>query len=383
MTVTGKAKEYLDQGIASLQQGDVQSALKYLNMSLSFQGSAEGYFYRVQAQKQQHVSESLLEDVDKALKLCEDDFELRNKLFALQVELIDATTDERERRERMQLAARRQVLEEIDDTQIRELSERFKKPSVRIHGNDGECVSTECKHSRFGGKPLAPPAFEWPRTTNGKPLQFLCQINLKEVSKLAPSKELPKEGLLCFFYESEDQPWGYDPKDRTGHKVAYFESADTVSPTDLPDDLDEEFALRPQHMRFSEEVTFPCEGSDELQDYDFSDEGGEQYAEFLENTYGDGTIHRLFGHPQLVQADWRLECQLVSHGIYCGGPEGYESAEASRLSAGSSDWILLLQIDSDNDGVMWGDSGRLYFCITKQALSARDWDSVWVVLQCY
>jgi hypothetical protein len=36
----------------------------------------------------------------------------------------------------------------------------------------------------------------------------------------------------------------------------------------------------------------------------------------------DSTIHRLLGHPDPVQGDMQLECQLVANGLYCGNASG-------------------------------------------------------------
>jgi uncharacterized protein YwqG len=78
-----------------------------------------------------------------------------------------------------------------------------------------------------------------------------------------------------------------------------------------------------------------------------------------------------------------LECQLTSHGINTGGSEAYHSDQAHALSAGAEDWLLLLQVDSDDDaGMMWGDSGRLSFWIRKQDAASNDFTKVWMVLQC-
>jgi uncharacterized protein YwqG len=74
-------------------------------------------------------------------------------------------------------------------------------------------------------------------------------------------------------------------------------------------------------------------------------------------------IHRCGGHPQEIQGDMRLECQLVTNGLYCGDASGYQDPRRSILEKGAADWHLLLQIDSDEKhlGWMWGDVGRVYF----------------------
>jgi uncharacterized protein YwqG len=53
------------------------------------------------------------------------------------------------------------------------------------------------------------------------------------------------------------------------------------------------------------------------------------------------------------------------------------------LAAGAIDWVLLLQIDSDDaTGMYWGDLGRIYVWIRKDDLRHGRFDAAWLVLQC-
>jgi hypothetical protein len=53
----------------------------------------------------------------------------------------------------------------------------------------------------------------------------------------------------------------------------------------------------------------------------------------------------------------RLQCQLASNGIYVGGPDGYRHPRVGDLKAGAADWLLLWQIDTDEDAKwMWATS---------------------------
>jgi uncharacterized protein YwqG len=93
--------------------------------------------------------------------------------------------------------------------------------------------------------------------------------------------------------------------------------------------------------------------------------------------------HSFGGWPNLIQAPMELECQLVTHGIYVGGPEAYADPRAAGLSRGAVDWRLLLQLDSD-DGLnwMWGDAGMLYFSCREQDMAEGKFDRSWTILQC-
>lgn len=78
------------------------------------------------------------------------------------------------------------------------------------------------------------------------------------------------------------------------------------------------------------------------------------YADVLPS--GDPTIQRLLGHPDPVQGDMQLECQLAANGVYCGDASSSRDPRTARLRPGAADWRLLLQVDSQHEtGMMWGD----------------------------
>ncbi len=84
-----------------------------------------------------------------------------------------------------------------------------------------------------------------------------------------------------------------------------------------------------------------------------------------------------------MQADMQLECQLVTNGINVGTQGRHGDPRVEVLSAGATDWRLLLQIDTeDAAGMMWGDAGRIYYWIRDQDLAKAAWDETWLVLQC-
>ena len=97
------------------------------------------------------------------------------------------------------------------------------------------------------------------------------------------------------------------------------------------------------------------------------------------------STHQLLGHElNLQQSDMQLECQLASHGLYCGDSSGYKDPRRKELESGAGEWRLLFQMDSDDDlNVMWGDCGMLYFWIRKADLRCRYFDKTWTILQCH
>ena len=96
-----------------------------------------------------------------------------------------------------------------------------------------------------------------------------------------------------------------------------------------------------------------------------------------------GPRHQLGGLPVLVQAtSMELQCQLVTHGLYCGDATGYEDPRAKELAPGATDWLLLFQVDSDeNPDMMWVDGGLIYFWIRRQDLVGGRFDQSWLILE--
>ncbi|MBP6745978.1 DUF1963 domain-containing protein [bacterium] len=240
--------------------------------------------------------------------------------------------------------------------------------------------------SKLGGKPDAPSNFIWP-TKDEKPLSFIAQINLSDVPAIEGS-QLPNSGLLSFFYNNE--VWGFDPKDKGGFQVFYFENeidhlkAHQPPPAKTEKKLFGMFSKSVAVLEYSScpltaelTLTLPYE----LKGIALSEEETEKYCELLEAIGGH---HRLLGHAEPIQNEMELECELVTNGLYCGDSTGYHDPRAKKLEKSSDTWNLLLQIDSDDEAeMMWGDAGRLYFWIRAEDLANRQFSNCWMISQCY
>lgn len=233
--------------------------------------------------------------------------------------------------------------------------------------------------SRLGGDPDLPTDASWPHGKNG-PLSFVLQIDLSEVAGILPGEGLPEDGLLSFFYDAVQQPWGFDPADRGSwavrHSPAQVELERRASPAGLSDDG----IFEPLPVAVRGDVSFPSVSSpDVVALLGGWDESWDRYGPVLGDE--DNRVSRLLGHPQPVQGEMQEECQLASNGIYCGDTKHLDDPAAQELVCGAGEWRLLAQLDS-YDSMMWGDVGRLYFWIRDEDLRARNWDAVWLVLQC-
>src|SRR6185369_12449065 len=101
---------------------------------------------------------------------------------------------------------------EVGLTHISELLVSSAKPAILIELMESEDTKIPVGDSKIGGNPDLPASYQYPQWKN-KPMGFIGQINLESASKFDADNILPKEGVLSFFYDLYEQPWGYDPKE--------------------------------------------------------------------------------------------------------------------------------------------------------------------------
>lgn len=230
--------------------------------------------------------------------------------------------------------------------------------------------------SKIGGLPNVPPGFEWPRW-QGRPLQFLCQIDLAAIRACTQIAGLPAAGALLFFYDEEQSTWGFDPADRGSWRVVYAPEVAKL----VPHPCSSATTLPEIYLKAEPADSLPYPERLGLQQPDLPDGWWDSFEALRQR---DCPLHQIGGFPIAIQNDgMEVECQLASNGIYLGGPEGYASDEAEALRSGAADWTLVLQLDSDDAAeVMWGDSGTLYFWVKRDEGEAGNFADAWMVLQC-
>lgn len=263
----------------------------------------------------------------------------------------------------------------------------FAKNAIRITLEQQDDSALPIGTSKFGGCPDLPRDMEWFRQElTNIPLSFVCQINFAQVSPYDLDGKLPGRGMLYLFYDYslDGMPWGFDPNDADGKKVLFYDG----DPAELerksaPHDLDENGCLfGAATLRFESTLELPALESSHGSLLELSADEKERCWDFLDET-SEVEINKILGHSDNIQGSMELECELVSHGLYCGNSSGYKEGRAKGLDKNTAHWNLLLQIDSNDDlNMMWGDCGRLYLWITDEALAARDFEQSWLILQC-
>lgn len=200
-------------------------------------------------------------------------------------------------------------------------------------------------YSKFGGYPDLVSAADHP----GENLTFLAQFRLSDFARCESVEALPKEGLLSFFYDLDEQPWG-DADERHLWRVVYTNET-TLERVRIGE------ALNERDVAFEESYA-PIVDSllEHMTEDDFT---------AMEELFDEGEVHAIGGHPDAVQNDVFEEIE-DTHGERFSNP------------------FLLFQMDSTEElDVMFGDAGILYFLIPTEALQAKRFEEAEIIMQCY
>jgi uncharacterized protein YwqG len=255
------------------------------------------------------------------------------------------------------------------------------QPAIRIDILGLGATDLSVGASKLGGSPDFPSGATWP-LYKGRPLALMAQFWMPDVTSRHIDGVLPATGMLYFFYDMTDQPWGYDPANRNAWKVIYYDVERAyLRRADLPQAALEEYPLPARELEFYPEFTLPPYNSDEVDELGLSDEDASNYWDVVNGE----TTHRLLGYPAVEQNDIRWEAQFASNGFNLGGgPIDMDDPGVRSLLPGVSDWRLLFQMGDDSDSeAPWfgGAGGRLFFSIRKQDLAQRNFGNVWVSFQ--
>lgn len=256
----------------------------------------------------------------------------------------------------------------------------LRKSAIALSKSDGEAFS------QIGGLPSLPENVAWPKW-KGTPLAFLCQFDISELPEECERNGLPTSGVLYFFYDQEQKTWGIDPEDKGSWQVIYTDKpSKELSECPAPEGLSRDCIFPEKPVVFSSVKTYPNWQDDRVDHMNLTNKQGDQYVDLCLDVFRGNPKHHLFGYPSPVQGDdMELECQLASNGVnYDDRNIGNRDLRAKQLETVKSDWILLFQLDTDDDvGMMWGDCGLLYFWIKKTDLKETSFENCWMILQCH
>jgi uncharacterized protein YwqG len=258
------------------------------------------------------------------------------------------------------------------------------RPSIRLFADPVDESGVSIGMSKLGGLPDLPPGFDWPEW-RGLPQSFIAQIRLADLWSTGPDEPvdvLPRQGMLWFFYDARQETYGEALEDEGGWRVFYLEGdLAKLHRATAPAALPAESRFHACALRFARELTFSQQPELEIPGLVWAEGDQERYEQWLWSLRSPAARalphHRLFGFPDTIQDDMRLQCQRLSQGV-----REVDNAGFNGVSSGAMDWHLLLQVDSDaRAGMRWANAGMLYYWIRQSDLQTRRFDAAWLVLQ--
>jgi uncharacterized protein YwqG len=273
---------------------------------------------------------------------------------------------------------------------------RLVRPSYRLQRTLTPEEQISIGASKLGGSPDVPNGFEWPHVTNIKKpeaMEFVAQIRPSDLPEPVP-EPAPRDGLLSFFRRWSEGRVFYFPEG-----TPLMRTAGPYAPVDPPpsgfwQNLRAGFTHKdPRHTYRAASLTFeswisPADGnSSMIQQLALSEADAEAYMELCEALWengspGDVVKHQMFGHASPVQNEMELECSFLRR-----REKPRWDLPPEDFVAAAQDWVLLLQLDSDDGpagpGWMWGDLGIVYFWIHRKDLAVRTFAQAIAIEQCH
>ena len=215
--------------------------------------------------------------------------------------------------------------------------------------------------SKVGGYPYLPIGAEYPKATNGKHLLFLAQINCAE---LPENDWMPKQGLLQFFIY-DDGNFGYrakNPEQQDFFRIIYYPS--------IVEDLQ---AIQNEFSFLRKMNNNPTKGGGKSWPIEF-----ELESEFCPS--GDYHFEKYLGadfFEKFGEEKWNIRFEydetVSAAGHKIGGFAEFAGDDPRSME---DPMLLLLQLDSDDEMIDWGDFGLLNFFIRKADIEKLDFSKV-------
>lgn len=240
--------------------------------------------------------------------------------------------------------------------------------------------------SKFGGKPYVLYDFEWPYY-KGKPMSFICQINLEEVKKFDSNSLFPEKGILYFFWDTN----------YSFRNEEYLEYPHSIIYDDLSrfDDgyylmkKNDSMLFKEKKINFYNYISLP-EG--ELPDCisvsnNIDDDDLFECIEKIENKVFNryNNKHHILGYPSSLQVAVQTEWAIQYLGVKLDETNIIENK--NKINSILSDFDLLLQIDFEDVNLNFSKyaspTSRLYFGIEKNDLENKNFNKSFLSFQNY
>ena len=238
--------------------------------------------------------------------------------------------------------------------------ERTKRSYISIKATAE--IPQSVHESSFGFYPCLPKGYPYPTDRNGNYMYPLAQINCNH---LPAFENYPRSGYLQF-YIALDEVYGLNfdnQQEQSSFRVLYFTN-------DEVEEYETDFSFLEDVMK-AEDV--PVHKPHTLA-FSVKDE----YFGLLDVSYEDNRLFDLeevaYKYPTVAEElEEYVYNNFETNGHKIGGYAYF--AQSDPRHDENEDYILLLQIDSDND-IMWGDVGVANFFIHRDDLETKDFSMV-------
>ena len=234
--------------------------------------------------------------------------------------------------------------------------EPLRLPALQLEAAPG--ALPQILGTRIGGPAWIPDGEAWPIGRDGRPMEFLAQLDFAE---LPPLPDFPDSGLLQFFVARDDR-YGADfddparsdvllawrPESPAGGRLHQQPPLDEIDSSPFED---ENVRMSGRPLKAAQSSRLPSHDSvaveQVLAEMDIANAAN--VGDLLDPLLDEDEPPSQFvgGHPRFVQWDFRKP----------GFRDDYDR--------------VLLQLDSDS-GLIWGDCGLAVFMIRRADLLARD-----------
>lgn len=227
--------------------------------------------------------------------------------------------------------------------------------------------------SRIGGPVWLPQGEAWPTGTDGKPLSFVAQIDF---SAMPPLPDYPTSGVLQFFIGRDDYYGANFEKPEAGNfKVIFRESMDGAGRFETGpvgeakyDDYSPLFAETITRGVALKAATKPEAHKPSLDSWLFNRDLGDAFE--------DPSTHPVYDAIADQSRDW-------GYGVYIGGHPEFTQSDWRETPEYNDVDRVLLQLWTQDDHLMWGDSGQGQFTIRREDLLKKDFSKVFYQWDCY
>lgn len=252
------------------------------------------------------------------------------------------------------------------------------KPAVPF--NLDTLVEDDILGSKIHGTPYWEKGIQIPKSKSGKPLQLMAQINLVKMPELP---HFPRNGILQFFLCLEDT-YGLNfnnPIDHKSNMVIYWPNPSMENYAKYPvTNYEESPASEPLSIEPKDIKMEVCGVADEYNfEKIFTSEVKQKFPQLSEDDFFDYMAEsdeanncgsKMGGYAYFTQSDPRA---YSNDALY--------NALGCKLED-NKEFVVLLQLDSDHESMMWGDCGVANWFILKEDLEKLDFTKVFYNWDC-